>query len=84
MARPYTSIVPRIIGGHHTMTDRSPMHQQIDTLPTLIRDIVKPFDASARRAFDFETCTPPSSASIWSAAATAIMRRWALNWPFIS
>ncbi len=38
------------------MTDRSPMHQQIDTLPTLIRDIVKPFDASARRAFDFETC----------------------------
>ena len=39
------------------MTDRSPMHQQIDTLPTLIRDIVKPFDASARRAFDFETCT---------------------------
>ena len=39
------------------MTDRSPMHQQIDTLPDLIRDIVKPFDAAARRAFDFETCT---------------------------
>ncbi len=39
------------------MTNRSPMHQQIDTLPDLIRDIVKPFDASARRAFDFETCT---------------------------
>ena len=39
------------------MPDRSPMHQQIDTLPGLIRDIVKPFDAAARRAFDFETCT---------------------------
>ncbi|MDE2820492.1 MAG: SIS domain-containing protein [Chloroflexota bacterium] len=39
------------------MTQRSPMHQQIDTLPELIRAIVKPFDASARRAFDFETCT---------------------------
>lgn len=35
---------------------RSPMHQQIDTLPALIRDIIAPFDASARRAFDFETC----------------------------
>ncbi len=39
------------------MTDRSPMHQQIDTLPDLIRAIAQPFDASARRAFDFETCT---------------------------
>ena len=39
------------------MTNRSPMHQQIDTLPDLVRDIVKPFDASARSAFDFETCT---------------------------
>lgn len=39
------------------MTNRSPMHQQIDTLPDLIRDIVIPFDASARRAFDFATCT---------------------------
>ena len=39
------------------MIDRSPMHQQIDTLPDLIRDIVKPFDAAARSAFDFETCT---------------------------
>ena len=39
------------------MPDRSPMHQQIDTLPGLIREIVKPFDAAARRAFDFETCT---------------------------
>ncbi len=39
------------------MPNRSPMHQQIDTLPDLIRAIVKPFDASARRAFDFETCT---------------------------
>ncbi|MCY4020459.1 MAG: SIS domain-containing protein [Chloroflexi bacterium] len=39
------------------MTNRSPMHQQIDTLPDLIRAIVKPFDASARRAFDFATCT---------------------------
>jgi len=33
------------------MTQRSPMHQQIDTLPELIRNIVKPFDASARHAF---------------------------------
>ena len=39
------------------MPTRSPMHQQIDTLPALIRDIVQPFDAAARRAFDFETCT---------------------------
>ena len=39
------------------MIQRSPMHQQIDTLPELIRAIVQPFDASARRAFDFETCT---------------------------
>ena len=39
------------------MTQRSPMHQQIDTLPELIRAIAQPFDASARRAFDFETCT---------------------------
>ena len=38
------------------MPDRSPMHQQIDTLPELIRAIVKPFDAAARRAFDFATC----------------------------
>ena len=39
------------------MPERSPMHQQIDTLPALIRDIVAPFDAAARHAFDFETCT---------------------------
>ncbi len=39
------------------MSDRSPMHQQIDTLPDLIRAIVKPFDAAARNALDFETCT---------------------------
>lgn len=39
------------------MTDRSPMHQQIDTLPELIRQIAGPFDASARAAFNFEVCT---------------------------
>ena len=38
------------------MPARSPMRQQIDTLPDLIRDIVQPFDAAARHAFDFETC----------------------------
>ena len=38
------------------MTDRSPMHQQIDTLPDLVRAIAQPFDASARNALDFETC----------------------------
>ncbi len=38
------------------MANRSPMHQQIDTLPDLIRAIVKPFDAAARSALDFETC----------------------------
>lgn len=38
------------------MSERSPMHQQIDTLPDLIRDIVQPFDGAARAAFDFETC----------------------------
>lgn len=36
---------------------RSPMHQQIDTLPDLVRQIAKPFDASARATFDFELCT---------------------------
>lgn len=36
---------------------RSPMHQQIDTLPELVRQIAKPFDASARTTFDFELCT---------------------------
>lgn len=36
---------------------RSPMHQQIDTLPELVRQIAKPFDVSARNTFDFELCT---------------------------
>lgn len=39
------------------MTPRSPMHQQIDTLPELIRQIAGPFDRSARATFDFELCT---------------------------
>ncbi len=39
------------------MTDRSPMHQQIDTLPALVRAIAQPFDAAARHAFDFATCS---------------------------
>ncbi|MEM6282809.1 MAG: SIS domain-containing protein [Chloroflexota bacterium] len=39
------------------MTDRSPMHQQIDTLPDLLREVGQPFDASARSAFNFELCT---------------------------
>lgn len=38
------------------MTERSPMHQQIDTLPALVRAIAQPFDAAARQAFDFATC----------------------------
>ncbi len=38
------------------MPTASPMRQQIDTLPALIRAIATPFDAAARRAFDFETC----------------------------
>lgn len=38
------------------MIERSPMHQQIDTLPALIRAIAQPFDAAARHAFDFATC----------------------------
>ena len=38
------------------MSDRSPMHQQIDTLPQLVRDIARPFDQSARGTFDFELC----------------------------
>ena len=38
------------------MTDRSPMHQQIDTLPQLVREIAQPFDESARATFDFELC----------------------------
>lgn len=35
---------------------RSPMHQQIDTLPELTRQVAAPFDASARAAFSFEVC----------------------------
>jgi glucosamine--fructose-6-phosphate aminotransferase (isomerizing) len=33
------------------------MHQQIDTLPDLVRQIAGPFDASARATFDFALCT---------------------------
>jgi glucosamine--fructose-6-phosphate aminotransferase (isomerizing) len=33
------------------------MHQQIDTLPQLVREIAQPFDESARATFDFELCT---------------------------
>jgi len=33
------------------------MHQQIDTLPELIRQVAHPFDESARHTFDFELCT---------------------------
>jgi len=32
------------------------MHQQIHTLPDLLRDIAQPFDESARATFDFELC----------------------------
>lgn len=39
------------------MSDRSPMHQQVDTLPQLIRDVAQPFDESARNTFSFELCT---------------------------
>ncbi len=39
------------------MTSRSPMHQQIDTLPHLLREIARPFDQAARATFDFEMCT---------------------------
>ncbi|MEZ4666345.1 MAG: SIS domain-containing protein [Anaerolineae bacterium] len=35
----------------------SPLYQQIDTLPELVRNIAKPFDVSARNTFDFELCT---------------------------
>lgn len=40
-----------------TGATRSPLHQQIDTLPDLIRQIALPFDQSARATFDFELCT---------------------------
>lgn len=33
------------------------MHQQIDTLPELVRAIARPFDESARATFDFALCT---------------------------
>lgn len=38
------------------MAERSSMHQQIDTLPELVRQVAKPFDESARATFDFELC----------------------------
>ncbi len=37
--------------------NRSPLQQQIDTLPDLLRAIVPVFDKSARDTFDFELCT---------------------------
>lgn len=39
------------------MSTPSPMHQQVDTLPQLVRDVAHPFDESARNTFDFELCT---------------------------
>jgi len=39
------------------MSERSPLHQQIDTLPDLVRQVAQPFDESARATFDFELCT---------------------------
>ncbi|MCS6836969.1 MAG: SIS domain-containing protein [Anaerolineae bacterium] len=39
------------------MSERSPLHQQIDTLPDLVRQVAQPFDESARAVFDFELCT---------------------------
>jgi len=39
------------------MSERSPMHQQVDTLPQLLRDVIQPFDESARNTFNFELCT---------------------------
>ncbi|MCY4147157.1 MAG: SIS domain-containing protein [Chloroflexi bacterium] len=39
------------------MPTRSPMHQQIYTLPALVRETAQPFDAAARKALDFATCT---------------------------
>ncbi len=39
------------------MTDRSPMHQQIDTLPHLLESALLPFDETARATLDFELCT---------------------------
>lgn len=38
------------------MSNRSPLHQQVDTLPALVRAIARPFDESARATFDFDTC----------------------------
>ncbi|MFN8527208.1 MAG: SIS domain-containing protein [Anaerolineae bacterium] len=38
------------------MKARSPLYQQIDTLPALLREIVPTFDRSARDTFDFELC----------------------------
>lgn len=35
----------------------SPMHQQIYTLPNLLASITDPFDVSARETFSFEMCT---------------------------
>lgn len=39
------------------MSTRSPLHQQIDTLPELVRQVAQPFDESARASFSFELCT---------------------------
>lgn len=42
----------------------SSMHQQIDTLPHLIRAIVTPFDDTARATLDFELCTSVKNVSL--------------------
>ena len=39
------------------MTERSPMHHEINSIPELLRAINQPFDALARATFDFEFCT---------------------------
>ncbi|MBN2472371.1 MAG: SIS domain-containing protein [Anaerolineae bacterium] len=39
------------------MTTRSPMHQQIETLPHLLQSALAPFDETARATLDFELCT---------------------------
>ncbi|MAU10923.1 MAG: hypothetical protein CL607_13960 [Anaerolineaceae bacterium] len=39
------------------LSQLSPMHQQIYTLPDLLSAITDPFDVSARQTFSFEMCT---------------------------
>lgn len=65
------------------MSERSPLHQQIDTLPNLVRQVAQPFDEAARATFDFELCTSLKRVFLVG-CGDSIMPLMALSWPSCS